>query len=397
MKMRASLLLTYSLILLSACAADESANEEQSLQSPDPTAPTGNAMAPTMATAEAMPTMSAGAMPSAGSLPASTTGPAPMTGTDAQQPSAPDGPQSPGAASASEGATAGMGGTEPAGMAEDPMNGMDPQSPSGPGEETASGMDTAAPDPASTAGKLPRVDSTDGPGPFDGVVKVKDTPPGGWLIYPEDIGRDGIKHPLFIFGPGGGTTPQTYDMRGMHWDRYGSYGFVIYVLPRSTGDGSAMKRGLDWLIEQNDDSSSPLHQHLDTSKVCASGHSMGSVTTFDFMPDDRVTTTIHISGGSFDGQGPSNLSKPTMFLCGPSSGADVAYPQCEGDFRVSEVPTFYTKIQGSDHLTSGRLGWPAITAWMLWHLAGHEEWKAEFLEPGGQFQMGIYDSQLKNW
>ncbi len=252
--------------------------------------------------------------------------------------------------------------------------------------------------PPSTAGKLPRVTTTDGPGPFKGVMKVKNTPPGGWLIYPTEIGKDGIKHPLFVFGPGGGTTPMTYEQMGMHWDRYGSYGFVIYVLPQSTGDGAAMKAGLDWLIKQNDEMSSPLYQKLDTTKVCAAGHSQGSVTTFDFMPDDRVTTTIHISGGSFDGMGPSHLSKDTMFLCGPDSGADVAEPQCEGDFKNSKVPTFYTKIQGSSHLTSGRLGWAAVIAWMLWHLADQEDqWKKEFIEPTGKFQMGIYKSQLKNW
>ena len=40
----------------------------------------------------------------------------------------------------------------------------------------------------------------------------------------------------------------------------------------------------------------------------------------------------------------------------------------------------------------------SIIAWMLWHLAGQEEqWKKEFLEPTGQFQMGIYKSEIKNW
>ena len=262
----------------------------------------------------------------------------------------------------------------------------------------SSGANGAQGSPVSTAGKLPRVTTTDGPGPFEKVTKVKSTPPGGWLIYPTDIGRDGIKHPLFVFGPGGGTTPSTYESMGMHWDRYGSYGFVIYVLPMSTGDGADMKAGLDWLIKQNDDMSSPLYQKLDTSKVCAAGHSQGSVTTFDFMPDDRVTTTIHISGGSFDGMGPSHLSKDTMFLCGPDGNADVAEPQCETDFANSKVPTFYTKIQGSSHLTSGRLGWASVIAWMLWHLADQEDqWKKEFVEPTGQFQMGVYKSQVKNW
>lgn len=246
--------------------------------------------------------------------------------------------------------------------------------------------------------QLPRVTTTDGPGPFTEVVKVEDAPPGGWLIYPKELGKDGIKHPLFLFGPGGGTTPNTYETSGMHWDRYASYGFVIYVLPMSTGDGAAMKAGLDWLIMQNDDMSSPLYQKLDTSKVCAAGHSQGSVTTFDFMPDERVTTTIHISGGSFDGMGPSHLTKDTMFMCAPESSGDPAYPQCEGDFMNSTVPTFYTLVQGADHLTSARLGWAASIAWMLWHLAGQEDqWKQEFLEPTGQFQTGIYQSQIKNW
>ena len=252
---------------------------------------------------------------------------------------------------------------------------------------------TAADDPT----KLPHVKSTDGPGPFTEVVKVMNTPPGGWLIYPKEIGKNGMKHPLFIFGPGGGTTPDTYEQMGMHWDRYGSYGFVIYVLPMSTGDGSVMKAGLDWLIMQNDDSTSPLYQHLDTSKVCAAGHSQGSVTTFDFMPDDRVTTTIHISGGSFDMMGPSHLRHDTMFMCAPDSSGDPAKPQCDSDFMVSTVPTFYTVVQGASHLTSARLGWGATIAWMLWHLAGHEEWRKEFLEPTGQFQTGIYMSQIKNW
>jgi hypothetical protein len=264
------------------------------------------------------------------------------------------------------------------------------------GSSDAGGGGAAGMDPPSSAGKLPRVTTTDGPGPFDGVVKVMNTPPGGWLIYPEDLGRDGIKHPIFVFGPGGGTTPQTYESMGMHWDRYGSYGFVIYVLPRSTGDGADMKAGLDWVIAQNDDMASPLYQKLDVTKICAAGHSQGSVTTFDFMPDDRVTTTIHISGGSFDGMGPSRLSKPTMFLCGEMN--DVATPQCNTDFANSEVPTFYTIVEGSSHLTSGRLGWEAVIAWMLWHLADQEDqWKKEFVEPTGKFHTGIYQSQIKNW
>ena len=251
--------------------------------------------------------------------------------------------------------------------------------------------------PPAIAGALPHVTTTEGMGPWKGVMKMKNVGPGGWLIYPTEIGKDGTKHPLFVFGPGGGTTPQTYEDSGKHWDYYGSYGFVIYAVQMSGQSGAPMKAAIDWLIKQNTEAGSPLMGKLDTTKICAAGHSMGSVMTFAAMPDERVTTTIHISGGSFDGMGPSKLKNDTMFLCGPESSGDPAYAQCERDFMVSKVPTFYTIIKGSDHLTSGRLGWPAITAWMLWHLAGHEEWKKEFLDPAGKFRMGMYMSQVKGF
>jgi len=233
-------------------------------------------------------------------------------------------------------------------------------------------------------------------GPWGPAVKVKDIPPGGWLVYPEDIGKDGVKHPIFIFGPGGGTNPPYYDMNGMHWDHYASYGFVIFIAAQSSFSSTqALDDGLTWVIAQNDVESSPLYQKLDTTRVGGAGHSQGSVMLFNFMPDERVTTTIHISGGSSGGAGPRNLKNDTMFLCGPES--DVAYAQCETDFDATTVPTFYTNILESSHTTSGRFGWGAIVAWLLWHLADHEEWKKEFLEPDGQFQTGRYTSQIKNW
>jgi hypothetical protein len=272
------------------------------------------------------------------------------------------------------------------------------------GGSTSTSPDAGAPDggtPSSSSSspfpQLPHVDTTNGPGPFAKVVKVKMTAPGGWLIYPEEIGKGGMKHPIFVFGPGGGTTPETYESMGMHWDRYGSYGFVIYVLPQSTGDGAPMKAGLEWVLKQNDDKASPLYQKLDTSKICVAGHSQGSITTFAFLPDERVTTSIHISGGS--GQGAAKkLNRPTMFVAAPDSSGDPGKPNADKDFVDSTVPTFYTVVDGGSHLTSGRLAWEAVIAWMLWHLAGQEEqWKKEFVEPTGKFHMGIYKSQIKNW
>lgn len=257
----------------------------------------------------------------------------------------------------------------------------------------AAGMQPSGSPPA----KLPRVTSTEGMGPFADIVKVKNAGPGpgGWLIYPRDIGRDGIKHPSFVFVPGGGTTPDFYDKMGMVWDRLVSYGFVVFGVGQ-TGGAAALKAVVDWLIAQDSVADSPLYQKLDRTKIGVGGHSQGSVVTFEFMPDARISTTVHVSGGSLDGMGPAKLTKDALFLCGLSM--EMALPQCDVDYENSKVPTFYARLQGATHIAAVQVGLPAIIAWLLWHLADQEDpWKREFLEPTGRFQKGIYQSQAKNW
>jgi hypothetical protein len=231
--------------------------------------------------------------------------------------------------------------------------------------------------PPATSGTLLPVDKTDGPGPYTELVKEKNVPPGGWLIYPKNIGMGGAKHPIFLWGPGAGTGPDTYDMKG-HFDRWGSYGFVIYCPSMSTGDGTELKAGLDWLLKENESSSSALYQKLDTSKVAAGGHSQGSITTFAMASDPRLTTTIHISGGSFDGKGPDNLKHPVAYICG---GADnLAGPNCMRDYENTKVPVYYSTMDGVDHVSAAR-----------------EAWKKDFLDPTGAFQTGKFKAMTKNW
>jgi hypothetical protein len=258
------------------------------------------------------------------------------------------------------------------------------------GAEAGSGGSPAA------TGTLPPVTTTDGPGPYTEVVKMMNVPPGGWLIYPKDIGKDGVKHPIFLWGPGGGTSPMDYDVDGSHYERWVSHGIVVYSPSASTGNGTELKAGLDWLFMQNEDMASPLYHKLDTTKVAAAGHSQGSITTFAFATDPRLTTTLHISGGSFDGNGPDQLSKPTAYICGGSD--TLAMSNCSRDFtNTSAVPVYFSLMTGVNHRMAARSAWPAMIAWLRWHLAGETQWRKEFLEPTGQFQTGIFQAMIKNW
>ena len=112
------------------------------------------------------------------------------------------------------------------------------------------------------------------------------------------------------------------------------------------------------------------------------------------MPQTR--STLHFSGGTFDGMGSAKLRRPALFLCGEN---DAAAANSERDFQASTVPTLFAKLQGADHIGSTRAALPASVAWLLWHLAGQgDPWRKEFLESGGKFQTGIYLApQAKNW
>ncbi|MDA8139755.1 MAG: hypothetical protein M0036_13985 [Desulfobacteraceae bacterium] len=211
------------------------------------------------------------------------------------------------------------------------------------------------------------------------------------LFYPNNI-PSGTKLPIFLWGCGGGSDPSAYVD---HLNHIASWGFVV-IAEVSSGNGSELLSALDWLTTQNNTRTSVLYQKLDLTKVAAGGHSMGSIGTFQIASDSRLKTTIHVAGGSFSGQGPKNLRNPTAYICGADDQMG-ATPNAETDYQNTTVPVFMTVMTGVDHMMAARQGLPAITAWLLWHLKGETQRKADFLNNGTVFRTGIFVSKSKNW
>lgn len=241
-------------------------------------------------------------------------------------------------------------------------------------------------------GTLPPVSSVDADGPFTVTIDTATGPTrDAWVVRPTTLGGNGLKHPVFVWGPGAGTGPAEYEF---HLRRLASHGFVVFSVT-STGDGSEMKAAIDWLISQNGSSTSRYYQKLDTTKIAAGGHSRGSLSTFGVASDSRLTTTIHVAGGSFDGNGPRNLRKPAAYICGEDD--TLGTPNCERDYTNTTVPVFFTIMADTSHTQAARTGLPAITAWLRWHLAGETSRSASFLNTGGTYRTGIWSSKSKNW
>ena len=258
-----------------------------------------------------------------------------------------------------------------------------------PGPTTTGTTGTTLP---SEVGRLPLTSNVDADGPFavtvDGRAGANST-----VFRPTNLGQDGIKHPIFVWGTGGGSQPASYTD---HFTRLASHGFVVISPNSANVTGPLLRSSLDWIIAQNSAAGSVYNGKLNTGKVGMGGHSMGSIGTFAAEAvETRLTTTIHIGGGSFDGTGSSKVKTPTAYICG--SADTLALSNCRRDFtNVRSQPTFFSVLTGVDHIMTAREALGGMNAWLRWHLNGETNRKAQF-SPGGTFFQGIFQSQVKNW
>jgi hypothetical protein len=210
------------------------------------------------------------------------------------------------------------------------------------------------------------------------------------VLYPRDFGKDGLKHPIVVWDNGKGQSGLSIYADLLR--HLASHGFAVYAAYSATDGGKEMVDGLDWMIKQAETSGGMFFEKLDTTKTAAMGHSQGSIATFAIAADPRLTTTIHLSGGTnpdiAEGHATlPNLHHPAAFLCGeePGPGADgltngdTASPWCAYDFEHTNVPVFLAQIQGASHISAPGMTLGACAAWLRWHLMGDASMKTNFI------------------
>ncbi|MFF5251296.1 hypothetical protein ACFY4K_04430 [Streptomyces leeuwenhoekii] len=241
------------------------------------------------------------------------------------------------------------------------------------------------------AGSLPPVADVTRPGPYAVTVDSSAGPGGdGWLVHPANAGQNGVDHPILVWGPGAGSDPADYEDMLRQW---ASHGFVVYS-EVSSSDGDYMVDALDWLEDENARPGGPLYQDLDLTEVAFGGHSRGSIGTFDVADEPRLETTIHVAGGSFDGNGPDSLRNPALYIGGDE---DFATANMERDYTNTDVPVWFNVLDNTDHILATRNGQHIITAWLRWHLADEEFRRTkDFLSTGCTF-CGLGDVRYKHW
>jgi hypothetical protein len=209
------------------------------------------------------------------------------------------------------------------------------------------------------------------------------------VYRPKDLATSGYCHPILVWANGHGDNPEqnpplcVVDSAANKWcgtypvliNQLASHGFVVVAsLSTTTSRGDPLPTivGLNWLLEQAEDSTSPYYHRLDTSHIGALGHSEGGMSTCKAAADPRITASGTVSGTSTL----TDLHGPALFICG---GKDTVV-SCDS---VSAVYDTVKDQQAMfmDNLAADHGGWEyqngakgpdifALTAWFRVHLMG---------------------------
>jgi pimeloyl-ACP methyl ester carboxylesterase len=197
------------------------------------------------------------------------------------------------------------------------------------------------------------------------------------LFYPADLPISSALDPIITWGNGTGAVPSQYS--GV-LDQLASWGFVVIAsTSTSTGTGSEMIAGAQYLVNQDSNPDSIFFRKLNTAKIGAVGHSQGA---------GGAILTATKTGGLITTIVPINLPDP-IFVLGPGTQFDISKVNgptllLGGQLDVIALPLFlqlyYDQIpgpaaiailNGAGHLTiqgtgGGYLGY--LTAWMRYQL-----------------------------
>ena len=208
------------------------------------------------------------------------------------------------------------------------------------------------------------------------------------VYRPKDL-TTGYCHPILVWANGHGDNPEqnpplcVVDSAANKWcgtypvliNQLASHGFVVVASLSTTtsrGDPLPTLVGLDWLLQQAEDSTSPYYHHLDTAHIGALGHSEGGLSTCKAAADPRIVAIGTVSGTSTI----TSLHGPALFICGGKDTV-VSCDSVQATYSaVTDQPAMFM-----DNLSADHGGWEyqngakgpdifALTAWFRVHLMG---------------------------
>ena len=105
----------------------------------------------------------------------------------------------------------------------------------------------------------------------------------------EKFAQAGCKYPLLVWGNG---STNTVDIWAGHLSRAATFGFVIVAPEQTQVNAGHMNDGLDYVIALSQDPSSPYYDRVDTTKLGATGYSLGGAGAMGVASNERIKATF---------------------------------------------------------------------------------------------------------
>lgn len=240
-------------------------------------------------------------------------------------------------------------------------------------------------------------------GPLAGVVPdpVYGDKQQKFNVYrPKDLAEGGYCHPILVWANGHTDNPEPNPPDCVSSKYCGSYlmlmnqlashGFVVIAsLSTITSQGTPLPTitGLDWLLQQAEDPTSPYYHHLDTAHIGALGHSEGGFSTSKAASDPRITAIATVSGSAAN----AGIHGPSLWFCGAKDTV-VSCDSVEKTYAsITNQPAMLINNLTADHggwLYQNGIKGPDIfglTAWFRVHLMNDTANRKMFYGPSCTF------------
>jgi hypothetical protein len=238
------------------------------------------------------------------------------------------------------------------------------------------------------------------------------------IYRPDTLANSGYCHPILVWSNGHTDNPEqnppdcVVNSGANKWcgqylpvmEHLASHGFVVIAsLSTTTSKGDPLPSivGLDWLLEQAEDSTNTTYyHHLDTAHIGAFGHSEGGMATCMMAKDPRFTAISTVSGTSTI----TGLHGPALFFCGGQEDGVCDKTQKVVD-GITTQPAMMINNINSDHghwAYEGASGvdLSGFAAWFRLHLMGDTAQRKRFFGDSCTFctdsRVKVYRNSLMN-
>lgn len=184
------------------------------------------------------------------------------------------------------------------------------------------------------------------------------------VYYPADLVSSNRTYPIVAFANG---TMVSYTFYETLLKELAKSGFIVVGNSETmAADGSAQISSIDFVISENNNTSSVLYGKVNTDKIAAAGHSQGGRSAVNAAAkDSRIDCVLSIAGSNYVEEA-EKLSTPVLFMAGTKDMIVDADKWIKTAYDAVKGPAVYVNYIGGIHTTCCSTPAPYVHYASLW-------------------------------